>query len=360
MKKLKFLFILNLFYTLSLFSQDNSPIIYFLDTIHHFGNITDSNTPYLYQFKFTNTGQKELLIKNIQLPKGCYSPKWSQNGIQNRDSGFVEIRFNPENTIENFSKSITIYSNAINSPSKIKITGTINKPTENIEDSYPYKIGKLRTKTKQIDFDSILNTESQTKTLYFYNPTQKKVSVVFNKPPSFIELDKINFEINPLEITSVKIKYKAYKNKNWGAVHDAVNIIIDYDRGALEFINVTADIHEDFSTLSTEDSINAPRFVIPKTEFDIGNIKEGVKKKYRIEITNSGNSDLIIRKIKSSCKCTRVRISKKIIKPKGTTQIKIKFNSKGKSGKQHKNISIITNDPLNSRIQLSFRGNILP
>ena len=76
-------------------------------------------------------------------------------------------------------------------------------------------------------------------------------------------------------------------------------------------------------------------------------------------LTNSGKSDLEIRKVKASCGCTAVQPEKRIITPGESVNIKTVFNSAGKVGNQNKTVTIITNDPKKSKMILWVKGEVL-
>jgi len=80
---------------------------------------------------------------------------------------------------------------------------------------------------------------------------------------------------------------------------------------------------------------------------------------HTFKITNKGKSDLVIRDVKASCGCTAVKPDKNIIKPGETTSMKAIFNSAGKTGRQNKTISIITNSPDQPRSILWIKGNVI-
>ena len=73
---------------------------------------------------------------------------------------------------------------------------------------------------------------------------------------------------------------------------------------------------------------------------------------------NNGKSDLIIRKTKASCGCTAVTMGETILSPGQSTTIRATFDSTGKSGRQYKSITVITNDPQHPETLLTITGNI--
>lgn len=73
---------------------------------------------------------------------------------------------------------------------------------------------------------------------------------------------------------------------------------------------------------------------------------------------NTGNSDLVIHKIKSTCGCTTVNPEKTVLKPGESSSFKAIFSPGGMKGKQNKSIFVITNDPNNSNVRLLISAEI--
>lgn len=94
-----------------------------------------------------------------------------------------------------------------------------------------------------------------------------------------------------------------------------------------------------------------------KKSFDFGNITEGETVSHTFFFKNTGDHNLIIRKIETGCGCTTVNHSTEPVKPGKEGKIEIAFNSSGRYGKQYKEISIFANVP-QKKITLNFTANI--
>jgi hypothetical protein len=88
---------------------------------------------------------------------------------------------------------------------------------------------------------------------------------------------------------------------------------------------------------------NLPIVSFDKMTYDFGTIEEGESVETSFEITNSGKSDLIIKKASATCGCTVPDWPKNAIKSGETAPMKVKFNSRGKRNKISKTITLITN-----------------
>lgn len=91
-------------------------------------------------------------------------------------------------------------------------------------------------------------------------------------------------------------------------------------------------------------SKKAPAITFQETEFDFGEIMQGDTVIHVFSFTNTGTEPLIIYDAKAGCGCTIPEYEKdRPIMPGAQGEIKLIFNSKGKSGQQNKAVKITTN-----------------
>jgi hypothetical protein len=153
--------------------------------------------------------------------------------------------------------------------------------------------------------------------------------------------------------------YNAPMINDWGFVIDRMSLDINGTSDRNYSLVVSANIEEDFSKLSAAELANAPVLNVDDPEFKFGEIKQGEKVEHTYVLTNSGKSDLLIRKVNASCGCTAVQPEKTVIGPGESVNIKTVFNSAGKVGNQNKTVTIITNDPKKSKMILWVKGEVI-
>jgi hypothetical protein len=98
---------------------------------------------------------------------------------------------------------------------------------------------------------------------------------------------------------------------------------------------------------------------LDKREYDFGTVKSGDIVQTVFKVTNSGDTDLVITDAKVTCGCTVPVWPKEAIKPGETKDVKVRFNTSGKSNRQQKNITLITNT-LSGREVLTLKGMVTP
>ena len=81
-------------------------------------------------FVFTNTGDKPLIIRNVQSSCGCTIPKKPSKPIMPGEKGEIKVKYDTKR-IGGFYKQITVFSNAVTASRKVvKIRGYVNKPEQ--------------------------------------------------------------------------------------------------------------------------------------------------------------------------------------------------------------------------------------
>jgi len=108
-----------------------------------------------------------------------------------------------------------------------------------------------------------------------------------------------------------------------------------------------------------DEEVKGAILTFENTEIDLGDIPEGIKKEFTVKFTNTGSDTLIISKVRAGCGCTAALSSEEVIKPSGSGEIKIVFNTAGRKGKQRKDVTIISNDSVTPRKQIVFTGNVV-
>lgn len=105
-----------------------------------------------------------------------------------------------------------------------------------------------------------------------------------------------------------------------------------------------ADIVNNPSSASGNDkSIKSPRITFEKTEHSFGEIIQGEVVSYRFKFENTGNAELIIARVSTSCGCTVSDYSTDPIKPGESSSVAVKFDSKNRLGFQNKRITVLSN-----------------
>ena len=107
--------------------------------------------------------------------------------------------------------------------------------------------------------------------------------------------------------------------------------------------------------LSANTQADGAKIVFAELKYDFGKVTADNTLEHKFIFTNEGSSKLIIQSVNPSCGCTGATIGDKKEFDKGETgEIKVTFNTQGRSGVIEKTIMVTSNDPKNPQVTLSF------
>jgi len=335
------------------------PKITFEKTEYNFGSFLEASGVQTTTFKFKNTGNAPLILNNVKASCGCTTPKWTRDPIAPNGNGEITVSYDPKNRPGAFTKTVTVGSNAENSSVILTISGQVEQKEKTLAEKYPREIGSLRAETNHISFAQLKQNAIETKDLELINDTDKPVKVELQTVPSHLTV-KVTPETIPAKGKGVmSVTYNAKLADTYGFASHRIYLSLDGSKDYKNSVGVSATIEEDFSQLTPVQLANAPAAQFNVLDVDFGDMKQGDKKEYTFNLTNSGKSDLQIRNVRSSCGCTAVAPSKKVVAPGETVPIKVTFDSRGKRGRQSKSITVITNDPKNPTSTLHISSNVI-
>ena len=108
-------------------SKKNAKIEFNKNT-HDFGELAFASDGSC-EFIFKNTGKSPLVLNNVKSTCGCTIPEWPREPVGENESASIRVRYDTHR-VGSFTKSITVYSNASNSPKRLFIKGRVKAKEE--------------------------------------------------------------------------------------------------------------------------------------------------------------------------------------------------------------------------------------
>lgn len=100
-------------------NSNKKPIISFDKTEHDFGDIMEGEVVE-YNFKFTNTGNADLIISGQRASCGCTVSDYPRNPIKPGESSYIKVTFNSQGRTGKNYKTVTLSTNC--EPSEVVLT----------------------------------------------------------------------------------------------------------------------------------------------------------------------------------------------------------------------------------------------
>ncbi len=348
-----------LFLTLFAFAQNQKPVIAFAEKSFDFGTVQEENGPVSHEFTFTNTGSVPLIISDVKASCGCTTPSWTKEPIPPGEKGSITAEYDPRNRPGTFSKTVSVTSNTEPNLTVLHIKGMVQPKPKTPEDDFPTQIGHLRSRYRSFNMGKVTTKEPFTKSFDIYNDGPEPIIFSSNAvTPSYIQVEVTPQELLPQQKGSINVILDAKARKSLGFSSDHIRLFTNEAEDSIKEFNVMSTIEEYFPPMTQEELEKAPRLTLERKAYDFGEINEGSVVKTNFTLTNTGRSALNIRETKANCGCTVSKLSKDTLAPGESSTITVSFNSHGRRGKQHKTVTIFSNDPTAPTQQLTLTGRV--
>ena len=327
---------------------------------HDFGTFKEEAGIQKFDFTVVNNGNSPLVITQVTASCGCTTPGWTKEPIPPKGTGIVSAAYDPAGRPGVFSKTLSVSSNADTNPVTLVIKGEVTAKVKTVEDLYTFPVGGIRFESNHLAFTDVKKTEKRIRVMPIINNSNETIKVEFENLPAHLMIKANPETLKPGEKGIIEGTYDGTLNSNWGSVSDMVKVKLNGVSQENVYLYVSANLVEDFSTLTKAELENAPVFKLENTSIDFGSMLQNTTKEIIFPFTNAGKRDLVINYVRSSCGCTAVQQGDMVVKPGESSSIKAVFSGGTYNGKQSKSIYVYTNDPKNSEVVLMLTGTVTP
>lgn len=101
-----------------------APVMTFTEEVYDFGTITEGETV-KHSFKFSNTGNAELIIASANASCGCTVPEFSKDPVRPGEEGKIDVEFNSSGKPGTNQKQVTVTYNGIPNSKELTIKANV-------------------------------------------------------------------------------------------------------------------------------------------------------------------------------------------------------------------------------------------
>ncbi len=342
-----------------------TPYIYgqeirFKKTSHDFGKIDEQMQYAKCKFIYYNIGKKPLIINNVQTSCGCTTPDWTRDTLSPGDSGYVEAKYETINRPGDFRKTITVYSNALNSPFvHLDIMGDVYRAPASSSDIEIPVYGKVYFDPETISFDALYDNKIDSQTVRLINASVYSTAFQpLTGLPAFCKVIGYPTSLEPNESVKITVIIDGTKINTYGFGAFQVAFLTDNPMNPRLGLYVAYKRKQYFPKMSAKKLKQAPKIVFDKELHDFGSAENGGFLTTKFKVTNNGKEDLILREVYPECTCLRVNFNKKVLKPGESMDIEVIYDTVAKKGMSNQSIWIVSNDPSRPEMFIYVRAKL--
>jgi len=321
--------------------------IVFEKTTIDFGRIFVEGGLVLANYQFTNYSAQDFVIKSLDAACGCTNPRSSADVIAPGAKGIISVEFNPKGIRGKVDKYVNVIGNYSDDYQiQLKFSAEIISSAERDPNAY-YKgeFGYLILDKISIDWGDRFVGQSFFDSVLLSNDGYNDIIVSgLAQSPSYITSLNTPITIKVGETKSLLLEVLVLDTV--GKNTDILKLETNDKFFPSKQIAVGINYKQDYSKWKKRDYKKAPQIVFSNEKIQMGEIKSGAITRRNIDFTNTGKSDLIIRRIDTDCSCAVIAPAKLVIAPGESIKVDVKFDSLYKKGSQSKAITVYSNDPV--------------
>ena len=179
---------------------------------HDFQNVGEGALA-THEFKFTNTGNQPVVIANVQASCGCTTPDWTKTPVLPGKTGTVKAVYNSNGRPGQFSKTVTVTSNATNGNVALAIKGTVLTRDQMLKTYTPEQIAASARLTitgdKTLSLGKLETNRPATARFQFTNMGKKNLTVSgLHAECNCVSYSKLPEGIAPGETGTITLSYQ--------------------------------------------------------------------------------------------------------------------------------------------------------
>ena len=319
--------------------------INFFEKNHNFGTIAEDGGTVEHIFSFRNISDKPVVIVATHSSCGCTKAEFSRKPVMPDSLSSIKVTFNPMNYPGAFARKITVVTSEGALEERLLITGVVTPRKKNVEEEYPVVMGGgVRVAANAHSFGYLEHGKVSQSTFELINTSSKSVKLSIENPYSELEF-YYPTEVGAGERAVVNFSRLLPENSTiYGTLAYCVNMHIDGKKAAYPFIinGLAIDSRE-------ENANNCAQMIVLSENFiKFGAVKCAYAKHARkIEVTNSGDKPLVIRKVELSGDGFTANLEgDATIAPRAKRTIKVELNpAQLPYGAVVERLRIVSNDP---------------
>lgn len=339
------------------------PVAQWTSTQHDFGLFHESEGEQSCRFVVTNAGDSALVLVRVQSSCGCTVVKFPTEPILPSDSAAIDVTYSPTGRPGPFEKTVWVHTNGSPRRTRLTIRGKVVGSSSSVGRYFPVAAGPLQFTSLTLAMREVKKGLIMNDAITAYNASNDTVAITFDNNTSHITCQAVPSTVALGSITTVSFFFDSSRTPVWGINDNYVTILATplHSTASPTRIraNVVANVVEDFTALSDADRAKAPVCTIASDRVMVEANGAGEMPRGEFKLTNTGKSDLVIRRVMPGHRAVTAKSDKTRLKPGEEATVAIVVNpAKVEDKILNTSVTVITSDPYSSHKTVRVVGEI--
>lgn len=313
--------------------------------------------PVTAHYVITNSGNKPLVLTEVEPDCECSSVQWTQTPIAPGEKGEVNVTFDAR-LLGHFQKSVAVMTNAEPYLVYLRLAGEVVAEIKDFSITHPYLIGEIRVDRNSLDFPDLYRGETRQLVLGIANLSDHPYEPVLMHLPSYLEAVSKPAVLQQGEKGVITLTLNSDRLNDLGLTQSSVYVArFSGDKVSEENeLPVSAILLPDFSDLSQAELERAPLIRLSAEEADMRPLlAKKQKAKQDLVVTNGGSTPLEISKLQVFHPAVGVALKKRLLQPGESTRLRVTVDRRNvNKSRRPLRLLMITNDPQHPKKEINI------
>ncbi len=309
-------------------------------------------------FKVRNTGNEDLVIKEVNPSCGCVVVDWNRESIPPGNTATINAIYDAK-MLGVFQKDIEVFTNVSENPVYLHFQGRVVKKVTDFSGAFPYEMGDLRLTANKVEFENVNKGDQPIVELQVLNRGRKSYQPRLMHLPSYLTARYSPEVLAGGRIGKIELTLNSEKLNTMGLTQTSV-YLSRYEGDHVSDENeiaVSILLLPDFSSMTAKERALAPRMDLSADLLDMGTLSKR-RKTMSLYIKNTGQQMLDITGLQMLNKALTVSLSNKNIEPGGVARMKVSVDAEYLvEGDNELQLLLIVNDPFQPMRTVTIKVN---
>lgn len=309
-------------------------------------------------FKVRNTGNEDLVIKEVNPSCGCVVVDWDREPVLPGKTATINATYDAK-MLGVFQKDIEVFTNASETPVYLHFQGRVVTKVTDFSGAFPYEMDDVRLSVNRVEFDNVNKGDKPVVELQVLNKGRKSYQPRLMHLPPYLTAHYSPEVLAGGRIGKIELTFDSEKMNTMGVTQTSVYLSRhEGDRISEENeIAVSIILLPDFSSMTAKERALAPRMDLSADLLDMGTLSKR-RKTMSLYIKNTGQQTLDVTGLQVFDKALSVSLSNKNIEPGSVARMKVSVDAEYLvEGKNELRLLMIANDPFQPKRNITVKVN---
>ena len=298
-------------------------------------------------FNITNRGADPLQITSVRPSCGCTTVEWPRQAVAPGAMAEIAATYDAQ-MLGSFQKEIEVYSNASDEPIYLTLQGRVVERATDYTGTFPIDMGAVRLSTAAIEFDDVNRGDRPVAVIQIVNTSKGSYRPQLMHLPPYLSAAYEPEQLAGGRVGRILLTLDSERLKDYGLTQTSIYLARHLgDKVSIaNEIDVSAVLLPDFSKMSIDDIMRAPKLTLSQDSLDFSPMAAKQKATQTMLLTNEGQRPLTIQAVQVYGKALGVSLANRVIQPGQQVKLKVSVNRKfEKLSKSKPRVLLISDDP---------------